>query len=203
MSFQTDQEEVNNITLAMRYMESVSCIRFVEANILTVYYVEIVDEREGCNSQIGFVGSGRQTLNLNRNRTKCLLIPTVTHELMHTVGFFHEHCAPDRDDYITVHLENVMIDKQVFFAKRNFSHYGYGYDCGSLMHYGPYGFSANGEYTITKKNCTGELGQRKGLSNADVLKLNAMYKCPKLPDYTLTDMVVSIDDFVSGILNVE
>ena len=33
---------------------------------------------------------------------------TVTHELLHMLGFVHEYMRPDRNDFITIHKENIV-----------------------------------------------------------------------------------------------
>lgn len=38
----------------------------------------------------------------------CIYVGTAIHQLMHAVGFFHEHTRNDRDNYVTIHYENVI-----------------------------------------------------------------------------------------------
>ena len=40
------------------------------------------------------------------------------HELLHTLGFVHEHTRPDRDDFISVNMDNIEPGKEKNFEKR-------------------------------------------------------------------------------------
>lgn len=39
--------------------------------------------------------------------TGCTSLGTIQHELMHSLGFWHEQSREDRDDYVTVDMQNV------------------------------------------------------------------------------------------------
>lgn len=54
---------------------------------------------------MGTIG-GKQRVSLDSNG--CIYKGTAIHELMHAIGFYHEHCRNDRDDYVTIHYENVQ-----------------------------------------------------------------------------------------------
>ncbi|CAG2116836.1 unnamed protein product, partial [Medioppia subpectinata] len=43
----------------------------------------------------------------------------VTHELLHALGFNHEHSRPDRDDYVQVIMSNVKLGIEHNFEKRS------------------------------------------------------------------------------------
>ncbi|XP_075151207.1 zinc metalloproteinase nas-15-like [Haematobia irritans] len=175
-----DADFVAIIMTAMREIESVSCVRFVEANFLTYSYVNIVSEGTGCSARVGRSG-GVQKLNLNINATHCRSVPNVIHELIHSCGFYHEHMSPYRDSYVTIIWENITPGKEFNFEKlsnETVTDFGYGYDLSSLMHYGRKAFTVNNLPTIVPHNSSAVIGQRIGLSPLDIDKLNAMYNCP-------------------------
>lgn len=47
----------------------------------------------------------------------------------------------------------------------------------SVMHYGPKAFSKNGRITIRARRKGVLIGQRLGMSDTDVFKINKLYKC--------------------------
>lgn len=56
------------------------------------------------------------------------------HELMHAIGFYHEHCRPDRDQYVIVDkekIDNINYEKLRTSDVRMFGPY----DKKSIMHY--------------------------------------------------------------------
>jgi len=60
------------------------------------------------------------------------------HELGHVLGFFHEHARWDRDEYVTVHYENIKPGRQEDYdwvPKTNWLVSTTAYDYYSIMHY--------------------------------------------------------------------
>ena len=62
-------------------------------------YVEFFHGR-GCWSFAGLQGVGKQLLSLQKDG--CTHKGIAVHEIMHTLGYEHEHNRPDRDNYIKV-----------------------------------------------------------------------------------------------------
>ena len=69
-----------------------------------------------CSSAVGRVGGG-QTVSLDDG---CIYTDIVQHELMHSVGFWHEQSRYDRDDYVIIHWDNIQPGKE-----HNFDKYSY------------------------------------------------------------------------------
>ncbi len=91
------------IAAAIKKFESQTCMTFVPKTRSDRDYVYILPD-DGCYSMVGRVG-GKQELSLDN---RCLDMGTVLHELMHSVGFFHEQGRHDRDDYISIHWDNIV-----------------------------------------------------------------------------------------------
>ena len=80
--------------------EKVPCVTFAPKREGTINYVDI-QPGSGCDSVVGMQGGGKQDMLLN---AKCFNMPTLVHELLHTLGFVHEQNRPDRDNFVSVNL---------------------------------------------------------------------------------------------------
>lgn len=166
----------------MEAISSVSCIQFEEAPENATAYVNITTHAKGCFSSIGFLNTVQKfNLELSEIDSGCFRLGTIIHELLHTLGFYHQHTSPERDRYIQVIEENIMEDKKYNFdilSERIATNFGVEYDYGSIMHYSSKAFSKNGKETIIPRGDENiEIGQRRELSQSDIRKLNLMYGC--------------------------
>jgi len=98
----------------------------------------------GNHSALGMVGMPVQVIVMED-----WSVPVMVHELMHALGFMHEHQRFDRDSFVRVRQEHVIPDdiSQFFLFPDPFSAFG-PYDFESIMHYGRFAFSFNGQPTI-------------------------------------------------------
>ena len=78
----------------------VSCVTFVPALPGSVNFVTIINGAD-CSSDLGMKG-GEPHIYLNSGCFDNGLV-TPVHELLHTLGFVHEHTRPDRDKFVEVH----------------------------------------------------------------------------------------------------
>ncbi|KAG8174340.1 hypothetical protein JTE90_024496 [Oedothorax gibbosus] len=104
---------------------------------------------------------------------------TILHELLHAIGFRHEHQRPDRNDYIKVLFENIngehrdqyttMLARDFVWRVRDFE-----FDFSSIMMYDQRAFSRNGEPTMIRKDGQQWRGNHIQLSRGDKDKLRSL-----------------------------
>uniref|UniRef100_A0A0K0DVC7 Metalloendopeptidase n=1 Tax=Strongyloides stercoralis TaxID=6248 RepID=A0A0K0DVC7_STRER len=170
---------------AMDAIEKNTCIVF-KPRRQEKDYVQFDNQfNEGCYSLVGKEG-GPQTIMLESNMYQtCITFEIVVHELLHTVGLWHEQMRIDRDNFIKVHYEN--IDRWMYpqFAKVNTdeaSTYNIPYDYKSVMHYGKNSFAkAPGLITMETldKRYQDIIGTVKNVAKADYNKVCLIYNCEK------------------------
>ncbi|WP_181150856.1 M12 family metallopeptidase [Paenibacillus sp. PCH8] len=128
----------------------------------------------GCSSSVGMQG-GIQRITL---ASTWYVIGNIIHEIGHALGLLHEHIKPNRNEYVTLHQNNVIPA-----ARHNFDIISHpelfksmDYDYGSIMHYSRSAFALiPGTDTLTPKQATDSMGQRKALSDLDIIGINSLY----------------------------
>lgn len=131
------------ILKALRTLNFMTCIRFVPWNGRSKDFLLIwpIKYPKGCWSYVGKIG-GPQIVSLQApsgGRPNCLGSEgRAIHELMHALGIFHEQSRADRDDFVTVHWQNIEDGYENNFEKQSLKNttYTFEYDYESIMHYG-------------------------------------------------------------------
>ncbi|XP_058445731.1 zinc metalloproteinase nas-14-like [Malaya genurostris] len=166
----------------MNMISSVSCVRFRLKTSNQVDFIQITSELSGCWSD-----TGRQSpiTQLNLGPECFSSVGTPLHELMHSLGFLHQHTRPDRDQYVSVLYENIIQRPEILF---NFEiidpwtglAFPLPYDFESIMHYTPamYSRDPNRLPTIMPRKSyipAETIGQRNQLSTLDIIGINFLY----------------------------
>ncbi|RNA04665.1 Zinc metallo ase nas-4 [Brachionus plicatilis] len=154
------------------------CIKFVQRTTETTYLR--IFNGDGCWSYVGKRFTGAQNLSLKiptkESPGSCINIDTVIHELLHALGFHHEHQRPDRDNYIKIIWDKIYKNAtRQFQVLSNGLDLGFGYDYNSIMHYLPDAFSIDGSPTIVPLQSG--LQQNRQLTQKDVAEVRKFYRC--------------------------
>ncbi|GIY92499.1 zinc metalloproteinase nas-6 [Caerostris extrusa] len=157
------------IETAMETIEKYSRIRFTKRTDEDPFLK--ITQADGCFFSKG--GHNRPRLSLGMG---CESFGTILHELLHAIGFEHEHNKPGRDKYVRIHWENIRRGNVSQFRKLNkdedmWSDFSFDYE--SIMLYDSYAFSNNGRRTIEKIN-GGEIPRHNDLSEMDKKKLQSL-----------------------------
>ena len=121
------------------------------------------------------------------------------HEIMHALGFYHEHNRWDRDKHVKIfwkcpYVRDNIQNFQKRFVKLASETYGLPYDMSSVMHY-PYTpidnqlsqCSAGTRIQIKDMSKYKKYNKTDDLSEIDICKLNYLYQCPGFKCTVLLD----------------
>ncbi|XP_078130581.1 low choriolytic enzyme-like [Sander vitreus] len=168
-----DNSDRSEIQRAMKGFESNTCIRFIPRQSQKAYIS--LQPKYGCASLLGRTGD-IQVVSLQRYG--CINLGIIQHELLHVLGFYHEHTRSDRDKYIKINWDNINEDFVYNFQKQDTNNLNTPYDYSSIMHYGRSAFAKQGLDSITPiPDSSVPIGQRDGMSKIDILRINSLYQC--------------------------
>ncbi|XP_074648313.1 MAM domain-containing protein 2-like isoform X3 [Tubulanus polymorphus] len=154
-----------------------TCLKFKpRENEVDYLYYDKSSRKRPCWSNVGRIG-GKQAMGFY----KACNFRDITHELLHALGFEHEHQRPDRDRHIIVNWRYVKTGSNTNFEKLSAAKIdmmGAPYDYHSIMHYRALdGSKDNKHATIQRKDGSADSFSSNTMTPTDIWKINHHYRC--------------------------
>ena len=174
--------------IAMAEWENVANVDFVPRTPQDSTYLHIQNGTVNASNVSMGLGGQLEVIIYNWNVHFIMV-----HELGHALGFWHEQCRPDCDEYVTINRAHVNLtddDFEANFGKipQEFAEVYGSYDFDSLMHYNQFAFSICADPQADPDNCRtitvklpwnttwqDAIGQRDHLSKMDALTMSFLY----------------------------
>uniref|UniRef100_A0A3B5BHH9 Metalloendopeptidase n=1 Tax=Stegastes partitus TaxID=144197 RepID=A0A3B5BHH9_9TELE len=160
----------DDILVALAMVSKHTCVTFHQRTTEADYL--FFKPSTGCASFVGFRG-GKQPVFV---APPCI-VGNIVHEVLHALGFHHEHTRTDRERYITILSKNIMPGMESNFKKYSGQTFDLPYDTTSIMHYGSGFFSSNGLPTIVANDDVKGMGQRAKMTENDIQRVRKLYDC--------------------------
>ncbi|XP_008298398.1 low choriolytic enzyme-like [Stegastes partitus] len=167
----------DDILVALAMVSKHTCVTFHQRTTEADYL--FFKPSTGCASFVGFRG-GKQPVFV---APPCI-VGNIVHEVLHALGFHHEHTRTDRERYITILSKNIMPGMESNFKKYSGQTFDLPYDTTSIMHYGSGFFSSNGLPTIVANDDVKGMGQRAKMTENDIQRVRKLYDCDSLKHET-------------------
>lgn len=176
--FKPGSNEYQQIALAINEFNQKTNIRFIQRTTEFDYIVFRSGQSGWCSSQVGRQG-GEQSITCHLAGRQ-FSAGNLIHEIMHMLGFHHEHQRADRDNFVSINFANV---KRSFDFDKIYGENLTEYDYGSVMHYPRVITNTNlvhdpqKDTIIPTKPLDIEtiIGQRGRLSQKDIMGINKLY----------------------------
>ena len=125
---------------------------------------------------------GQQTLNLQPNG--CMSSRTIQHEFIHALGMYHMQSRPDRDQYVTIHFDNIQSGKEHNFQLLSDTlTFNTNYNARSFMHYPSWGFAIDTSKPTISSKVT---------SSLFLFSLSKSFTCDQKSGYICTNQCLRI-----------
>uniref|UniRef100_A0A0N4Z1H0 Zinc metalloproteinase n=1 Tax=Parastrongyloides trichosuri TaxID=131310 RepID=A0A0N4Z1H0_PARTI len=172
-----DGVDSNTVDRAIKDIEANTCVRFKKEGKFSGKSGLRYFKGSGCSSTVGQTDGRVQDVSIGRG---CEVLGIVQHETLHALGFYHEQARPDRDQYLTIAINNVHEKRRRNYRINGVNEadtYGIPYNYGSAMHYDKMAFTNTFDPVMITKNKLYQdvIGNAGRLAFLDFKMVNTVY----------------------------